>query len=286
MHELLAGRLDRLGEAKEIAQAAAVIGREVPRDILARVCQAQFGTSDEVLDEALQLLVSAGILTEGEEGRRAGAFTHALLRDAAYASLLREPCRALHLHVARAFLEADPDVATARPELVAAHLVEGGDPLASLPHWLAAARRALARSALTEATRLLGRAMAALDALPRTRELIEQRLEVMTLLGPALMALKGEGSAEAAQLYAAANALCQELPRLRAAFPDVFWGWWRVSRDYFAHAGPRQRAALAGAPATRSGIVASGASLRLGERVLRGNYARCCAHADAGLGDL
>jgi len=44
------------------------------------------------------------------------------------------------------------------------------------------------------------------------------------------MAAKGFGSPEAAQLYAAANALCQELPESPRNFP-IYWGWWRVTRD-------------------------------------------------------
>ncbi len=133
VHELLAGRLDRLGEAKEIAQAAAVIGGDIRSDVLARVCAASFATSQAVLDDAVDLLVRAGILTEGANGERAGAFTHALLRDAAYGSLLRGPRQALHLQVARALLACDPDLASTQPELLALHLTEGADPEASLP---------------------------------------------------------------------------------------------------------------------------------------------------------
>ncbi len=282
VHELLAGRLDRLGEAKEIAQAAAVIGREVPRDILARVCAAQFGTSAEVLDDALEVLVGAGILTEGEGVRRAGAFTHALLRDAAYASLLREPCQGLHRHTAQALLESDPEIAAAQPELVAAHFAEGGEPQLALPHWIAAGRRALARSALTEATRLLGRGIAALDLLPRTPALLEQRLEVMGLLGPPLMELKGYGSEEAARLYGEANALCQELEESPRHFP-IYFGWWRVSRDNF---GRLDRANALLTRARRRGdpeLLLQAHHCAWASEFFVGSYARCCAHAEAGL---
>ncbi len=282
VHELLAGRLDRLGEAKAVAQAAAVIGAGIGRDVLAQVCRAQFGVSPSALGEALDALVGAGILADSEDGRRAASFTHALLRDAAYESLLREPRQALHRQVARALLECDPNVAATQPEKLALHLTEGADLEAAIPYWLAAGRLSLERSALTEATRLLRRGLDAMQGMPHTPELAEQRLEFMTLLGPALMALKGAGSVEAAQLYAAANALCQELPESERHFP-IYWGWWRVSRDYF-HMLDRAHELLSRARGRRNPeLLLEAHHCGWSSEFVRGNYTRCCEHVQSGL---
>jgi len=94
-----------------------------------------------------------------------------------------------------------------------------------------AARRSLTRSALTEATRLLKRGLAALEKSPRGDH--DLRLRMTALLGPALIALRGPGSAEAQELYANAYQLCQDSPDDVAQFP-IYWGWWRVSRDFAA----------------------------------------------------
>ena len=92
-------RLDRSGVAKSIAQIAAVIGRTARRDVLAAVA----ALPEHELDQPLATLRDAGVmigeLVEGVEGY---AFSHALLRDAAYDSLVRDDRRRLHLRVARA----------------------------------------------------------------------------------------------------------------------------------------------------------------------------------------
>ena len=282
VHELLAGRLDRLGEAKEVAQAASVIGPEIRRDVLARVCAAQFATAPAVLEEALDALVQAGVLAESEDGRRASSFTHALLRDAAYDSLLRAPRQALHRQVAAALLACEPDLAATRPEIMALHLTEGADAEAALPHWLAAGRLSLARSALTEATRLLGRGLAAMQALPPTPALVERRLEFMTLLGPAVMALHGYGSPEAARLYGEANAMVEALPEAPRNFP-IYWGWWRVSRDY-DHKLERAHLLVSRARQRRDPELQLQAHhCAWASEFFVGNYARCCEHIEAGL---
>jgi predicted ATPase len=114
-------RLDRSGVAKAIAQIAAVIGRTARRDVLAAVA----ALPEHELDQPLATLRDAGVmigeLVEGVEGY---AFSHALLRDAAYDSLVRDDRRRLHLRVARALEALDPQTVTQQPVL-AMHLAEG-----------------------------------------------------------------------------------------------------------------------------------------------------------------
>jgi tetratricopeptide (TPR) repeat protein len=282
VHEMLAGRLDRLGDAKQIAQAASVIGREFRREVLAKVCAEQFGLAADALEDGLQTLATAGVLTEGTDGGRAGSFVHALLCDAAYDSLLREPRQALHRLVAQSLLASDGETAAYRPELLAWHLEAGADAAAALPYWLEAARRNLAASALVEATRLLERGLASLDQMPQTQETDERRLEFMTLLGPALMALKGFGSPEANRLYARANELCQALPESPRNFP-IYWGWWRVSRDN-ASRSERARTLLARARRRQDPeLLLQAYHCGWASEFFVGNYELCCEHARAGL---
>ena len=101
-------------------------------------------------------------------GRGDYTFSHAMLRDAAYDSLLRDDRRDLHLRVARALEHLDPDAVQQQPELLALHLTEAGLAEEAAPHWLEAARRSLARKAQTEATRLLRRGLAGLGACRRS----------------------------------------------------------------------------------------------------------------------
>ena len=191
LHESLMARLDRSGVAKHIAQIAAVIGRTARRDMLAAVA----ALPGHELDQPLATLRDAGVMiSEFVEGAEGYTFSHALLRDAAYDSLVRDDRRRLHLRVARALEALDPQAVAQRPELLAMHLAEGNEAVAAAPHWLEAARRSLARSALTEATRLLKRGLDALEKLPVSDPVRRLRLQMSGLLGPALIGLKGPGS--------------------------------------------------------------------------------------------
>src|SRR6185312_4364883 len=98
----LIGRLDRLSSVKDVAQVAAAIGREFPRDLLAAVA----GYSAATLDRALEQLVLADIVHRRSSASvPLYAFRHALIQDAAYGSLLRGKRRELHARIADA-LEA------------------------------------------------------------------------------------------------------------------------------------------------------------------------------------
>ena len=93
----LMARLDRLGPAKELAQIGAAIGREFSHALL----EAVVGKSDVELQSALDRLVTAGLLfRQGVRPHATYLFKHALVQDAAYGTLLREPRRALHAHIA------------------------------------------------------------------------------------------------------------------------------------------------------------------------------------------
>jgi hypothetical protein len=82
------GRLDRLGPAKEVAQIGAAIGREFSHPLLAAVA----GKPEAELQSTLDRLVEAGLLfRQGVPPQATYLFNHALVQDAAYGTLLREP---------------------------------------------------------------------------------------------------------------------------------------------------------------------------------------------------
>jgi len=225
LRDSLMARLDRAGLAKEVAQFAAVVGRSVRSDLLADVS----GRPHAELEQALAALVTAGVPRLDQTGsHETYTFTHALLRDVAYDSVLRDQRRAMHLRVAETLPQHDPELAAQRPELLALHLSEGGKPELAVPHWTEAAHRSLKRSALTEATRLLQRGIASLG-----EGWTELRLQLIALLGPALIGLAGPGSPEARHLYESAALLCRDRPENAAFFP-IYWGWWRTAKDFVA----------------------------------------------------
>ncbi|HKV10695.1 MAG TPA: AAA family ATPase, partial [Thermoanaerobaculia bacterium] len=117
----LLARLDRLGDAKRVAQLAAVIGRTFSLELLEALSWIQ-GTA---LQSALAQLVQAEILyRRGPVQEARYIFKHALIQDAAYLSLLASDRRELHQQLAGLLSEQFP--AMAEPELLAHHCERGG----------------------------------------------------------------------------------------------------------------------------------------------------------------
>ena len=97
LHASLMARLDRLGPAKEVAQIGAAIGREFSHALLSAVVR----KPDAELGSALDRLIASGLLfRQGVPPHATYLFKHALVQDAAYGTLLREPRRALHARIA------------------------------------------------------------------------------------------------------------------------------------------------------------------------------------------
>ena len=237
IHETLMAWLDRSGGAIELAQIAAVIGRAARRDILAEIS----GLDSATLASSLETLGEAGLLhLETVNGQECAVFSHALLRDTAYDSLLREQRVSLHARTARVLAALDPEAVELQPELLALHLTEGSLGEEALEFWIAGGRRALRRSAMLEASRLLRRGLDVVRALPPTPALQAQTFTIMGLLGPALIALYGPGSQDVQALYAEAYQsvhaggdapISEDRREVQAHFP-LLWGWWRISRDF------------------------------------------------------
>ena len=116
-------RLDRLGPAKEVAQIGAAIGREFSHALLAAVIP----KPEADLRSALDRLIEAGLLfRQGVPPHATYLFKHALVQDAAYGTLLREPRRALHARIAETLEGQFAEIAESQPELLARHCTEAG----------------------------------------------------------------------------------------------------------------------------------------------------------------
>jgi len=183
LHASLMARLDRLGAARELAQIGAAMGREFSHEVLAAVTwwpEAKLGAQ-------LDKLIRAGLLfRQGAPPDAMYLFKHALVQDAAYGLLLREPRRRLHARIAETLESKFSEVADNKPELLARHWGEAGDIERAAALWGKAGRRSAERSALVEATEQLKRALDMIAALPTTpalrREEIKLQVELMTPL--------------------------------------------------------------------------------------------------------
>ena len=191
LHASLMARLDRLGDAKDVTQIGAAIGREFSHPLLAAVAS----KPEAELASALDRLIAAGLLfRQGVPPHATYLFKHTLVQDAAYGTLLREPRRALHARIANA-LETR-FAGAIEPELIAHHLTEAGRIEQAIDYWLKAGQRAMKQSAHVEAEHHLRAGLKLLSGLPDTAARHDREINLQNTLGVCLMPTRGFGNPE------------------------------------------------------------------------------------------
>jgi class 3 adenylate cyclase/predicted ATPase len=214
----LMARLDQFNTAKELAQLGAVIGRAFPYTMIQSLSALEEGK----LQEGLGQLVTAELLYQrGRPPHATYIFKHALIQDAAYASLLRTTRQRYHHQIAELMVAAFSETVETQPELVAYHYTEGGHAAQAVRYWQQAGQRAIERSAYLEAFNHLSRGVDLLLELPDTPERAAQELMLRLALGQVFMLTKGQGAPEVEQTYARARALCQEVASTQQLFPAL-----------------------------------------------------------------
>jgi predicted ATPase len=171
-------RLDQLRAAKEVAQLGAVLGREFAYDVL----QAIAPMDEAALQDGLSKLVQAELLYQrGRPPRARYVFKHALIQDAAYASLLRSARQQVHANVAQALMAKLPELAETQPELLAHHYTQAGLVAPALDRWQVAAERAVQSTAYVEAIHSIDQALAQLAQLPPDETRDRRELELLAM---------------------------------------------------------------------------------------------------------
>ncbi len=236
LHASLMARLDRLGPAKELAQIGAAIGREFSHALLASVVR----KPENELAPALDRLIAAGLLfRRGEPPNATYLFNHALVQDAAYGTLLREPRRAIHTRIAQTIEKEFTEITERQPELLARHYTEAGLIKQAVDFWSKAGQRSLARSALIEAAEQLARALGQIAGLPGTAALRREQIKLQVQLANALIHTKGHASPETKAAFDQARSLIEKAEALGEPSEDPLvlfsglYGFWVVNRMAF-----------------------------------------------------
>ena len=150
LQDSLMARLDGFDDArvKETAQLGAVIGREFPAELLTDISP----QSADALAASLKTLSDSGLLTKiGDGFQTTYSFKHALLRDAAYASLLLSRRRKIHETIATILETQDAGAAIRKPELIAHHFSAATLQSRAIPYWQQAGAQASSSAAFKEA---------------------------------------------------------------------------------------------------------------------------------------
>jgi predicted ATPase/class 3 adenylate cyclase len=202
---VIASRIDRLSERdKDVLQAAAVVGRDAPTELLRIVVD--LPGSD--LAASLERLATAELLgPTGPPG--AYAFRHPLTQEVAYRTQLLDRRRRTHGSVARALLAIHGSAAPAQAALLAHHFEEAGDDLEAA-RWHEHAGRRVARSDPADGVRHCRRVTQLLAALPESRETLVLALTSRIALLE-IGRLAGIDEREAQGLFEEARAVAERL---------------------------------------------------------------------------
>ena len=148
LQQSLAARLDRLGDARDVAQIGAIAGREFAFRLLLAIA----GRPEAELNTAMERLVDADLVfVEGLAPDATYRFKHALIQEAAYESMLRSKRREIHAQIAAALMHIQPAIVETAPETLATHLARAGDEAGAAEYWQKAGQLAQRNSAYREA---------------------------------------------------------------------------------------------------------------------------------------
>jgi predicted ATPase len=204
----LIARLDRLDTAKEVAQVAAVIGREFFHDLL---CHAVSANETELANDLDRLLKSEIILRRGLPADASYVFKHALIQQAAYESVLNRDARQLHGRIAEALESKFPDLVERQPEVAALHFARAGMAQRAIDYLQLAAERSIRNSANSEAAAHLTKCLQLLAEQPAGRERDRLEMKLRTTLALPLIACRGYAAMEVDEELSRARQLCTEV---------------------------------------------------------------------------
>lgn len=219
LHDILQVRVDAAGVALPLLRLAASMGTAVQAEELALVARL---APDEVA-RTLDTLVETGLLAH--LAPRTYQFRHVLLREAAYQSQSRATRAASHQAIIAALCGRDPQAPELFPELFAWHFTQAGQAAQAIDCLMTAGGRAAARSLYHEASAHYGAALDLVATLPPSTARNLREIELRLAAGIPLLALHGNGSREAGDMFRHTLALAEPMGDDPALFP-VYWGLW------------------------------------------------------------
>jgi DNA-binding response OmpR family regulator/class 3 adenylate cyclase/tetratricopeptide (TPR) repeat protein len=276
LQQSLAARLDRVGEAREVAQIGAVLGRDFSYAMLHALATSvswvdepavhrspTAAVDDLGLQSALDRLVDADLLSlQGAGAQAIYRFKHALIQDAAYDSLLKSRRQTLHRWAAEILSDSAARGVT-EPEVIAHHFTQAGLDVEAIEWWAKAGELAERRSAFKEAASHFEKAVEVADnSAPQDVISLPQRLRLQLSLSNAVMHAKGQHSAESKAAFVRARELAALVNDPIESF-SVYYGLW-VGYLMRGEAGPTRE--IAGVMMTEAAQLSNSSLLCIAHR--------------------
>jgi len=215
-------RLGRRARVRELAQIGACIGREFSFELLEAVSPYK---GQELTEELERLTATGLVLRRGTPPDAVYTFKHALVQDAAHASLLKSKQRVRHAQIAEALEMSMRDSAGKEPEVLAHHHTEAGHLTEAIPLWRTAGEAALTRVALQEAVRYLEKGLAVVGDLPHSAGRDSLELSLRKPLHTALLQWRAWASSKVADNATEILALARSQGDQRSLLIGL-WGMW------------------------------------------------------------
>jgi predicted ATPase/class 3 adenylate cyclase len=217
---ILAARIDRLpAEQKDLLETAAVIGKDFRLGVIGKVVA---GPHEDLERTLAQLQLAEFIYEQPTAGDIEYTFKHQLTHEVAYNSVLVERRKALHERVAHAIEELGANNLDGHLADLAHHYGRSGNRSKAVEYLQLAAQQAAQRSVSNEAIDQLKNALRILKSLPETTQRDHQELILQTMLGPLLIATKGNAADEVGVTYKRAVELSRRVADNAGLFPVLF----------------------------------------------------------------
>jgi class 3 adenylate cyclase/predicted ATPase len=218
IHDSLMERLDRLGEAKRVAQVAAIFGRQFEYEGLEHLVD----LPPRALIQALTTIEESGLVYRQRSGTHAFLFKHAMIQEAAYASLLKDVRAELHARAAN-WLRCRSPLDGPHLAILGYHYSRAGMIQEAVSARLDAGKAALARSASKEAIANLWEGVELVSQLSPSPARFEAELALQSTLAMAYTSLAGWSGPQVDEPYRRAQELCRTYGTSREK-SIVLWG--------------------------------------------------------------
>lgn len=228
LRDLLTGKIDQLGPARETAQIASVIGREFDYKLIEKVSLKDAASLLADLDQ----LISAGLMhVQLIVGNPHYAFHHALVRDAACESIGQLMREDMHCRIAEV-LEMEADC---KPEVLAWHWAKAAEFEKATTYGIKAACGYLMRSLYLESIHHATECLEWVNKIQNEKSEIDKELQVLQLLIPAYISTKGFAAPELEKINLRTDELQKKLPEDSEFLTSILWGkviYYETTPDY------------------------------------------------------
>lgn len=223
LKELLHTRLDHLKLAKDTAQLAATLGREVSYELLSETTL----KDGDQLQHDLDMLIQADLMyRQRAVNGDTYVFRHALFKEVAYESLPSALRQQTHARIAEFLthkISLEPQYSASEAENLAHHLHHAQSTALAIDWILKTAEIAVKKSASQETVNLCRRALEWQETLPATAERDHQEFAIRQMLIPNLIAMETYGAASVGEQLNAIEVLLDKMSIQETMFPSMFW---------------------------------------------------------------